>query len=463
MRALRHAFLFLLPLAGACAGTPGAGGADEPAAAPSPAHGPSIDALRLEPPAAAQEPEDDRYAIPMEGEDEGFDEEMLAERMAAIVPRVAEIRGLPWRHEVPAGIHTPTQFVEFARGAVAEEYPDGELGRMGVAYGLFGLIPREMDVEAAMFDMLESMVGGYYDPATTTFYMISTFNSGTMADYIMAHELGHALDDQHYPLEPFMAAAGDNSDRQWATTCVVEGSASAVGNMYLMRGIAEGWMTEDMDFGSMLGMLDDIQAVPPYLIISMTLPYTIGNAFLVRRTNALAGMLQAPTEEDLVRAFTEPPTSSEQILHPEKYWDEEHFDAPTEVALEDRSAELGAGWTSPYDDTLGELGCAVLVMPRVPTPVEVSAGGGVWVHEASAGWDGDRFRLYLHEEHGAAMEWRTLWDSEADAEEFEAALQDVTMARAPLLRSVHRDGAWVRVVFADASAAEAAAKLGAAR
>ena len=48
-------------------------------------------------------------------------------------------------------------------------------------------------------------------------------------------------------------------------------------------------------------------------------------------------------------------------------------------------------------------------------------------------------------------------------DKIEAALQEVTMARAPLLRSVHRDGARVRVVFADASAEEAAAKLAAAR
>ena len=457
MRALRHAFPVLLLFPLSCANAP----SEENAAAAEAAR---LEAAqqRLEELAATevvQEPAGDRYEIPMEGEDEGFDQETLDARVAAIVPRVAELRGLEWRHEVPAGVHTPEQFVAFAKGAVAEEYPDGALGRMGAAFGLFGLIPREMDIEAAMFDMLESMVGGYYDPATKTFYMISTFNSGALADYIMAHELGHALDDQHYPLDAYLEAAGDNSDRQWAATSVVEGSASAVGNMYLLRGIAEGWMEGEMNFGSMLGMLDDIQRVPPYLIISMTLPYTIGNAFLVRETNVMAGMLKPPTQEDLVRVFTDPPTSSEQILHPEKYWDAEQFDAPSEVVLADRSVELGDGWSSPYDDTLGELGCAVLVMPRVPTPVEVSAGGGTWVHEASAGWDGDRFRLYLHDEHGAAMEWRTVWDSEQDAEEFEAALQDVTLARAPLLRTVHRDGTTVRVVFADAGATEAAAKL----
>ena len=434
------------------------------AASPAPAPDAPLPARAQEPASAqAQEPEDERYLIPMEGEEEGFDQELLDARLAAITPRVALLRGLDWKHEVPAGVRTPAEFVEFAKGAVAEEYEEGELDDMGRSIALFGFVPEDMDLETTMLEMLESMVGGYYDPDTATFYMISTFNSGTMADYIMAHELGHALDDQYFPLNPFLEAAAGNSDQSFAATCVVEGSASAVGNMYLVRGARDGWLEGAMDFSSMLGMLDDIQEVPPYLIITMTLPYTVGNAFLVRETSVMAGMLKAPAADDLVRAFREPPTSSEQILHPEKYWEDESFDPPLAVEAPDRAAELGAGWRSVHDDTLGEIGCAILTMPRVPSALEVSAGGGDWVHEASSGWGGDRYRLYVHDELGAAMEWFTVWDSDRDAEEFEAALQEVAVPRAPLLRSVHREGPRVRVVFASGSALDAATRLASVR
>lgn len=399
---------------------------------------------------ASQVQEPDRYEIPMEEEADVFDQEALEARVKVITPRVAELRGLEWKHAVPAGVHTPQQFTEFAVEAFKTEFEEGELEAMGTTLGLFGFVPMGMNFETEMIEMLESMVGGYYDPETTTFYMISTFNQGVMADYIMAHELGHALDDQYYPLNPMMERAKENSDRGWATTCVIEGSASAIGNQYLIQGAQRGWIEGAMDMSSMLGMIDDIERIPPYLIITMTLPYTVGNAFLVRQTSALAGMMVAPTEEDLVHAFTSPPTSSEQILHPEKYWDEEHFDAPTEVEPPDRSAELGEGWRLAESDTLGEIGCAVLTMPRVPSALEVSAGGGDWVHDASAGWDGDCFQLYLHEEQGAKMLWRTVWDSEADAAEFAAALGEVVQPRVATLKSWAVEGITVDVVFAAA-------------
>lgn len=412
------------------------------------------------PASAAQEPkqEPDRYAIPMEDDDENvFDQAVLDARVELIVPRVAELRGLDWKHSVPAGVHTPAQFIDFAKLAFEKEFEEGKLDAMAVSLGMFGFLPLGIDFENELLSMLEGMVGGYYDPETTHFYMISTFNQGVMADYIMAHELGHALDDQHYPLTAMQERAAANSDRSWATTCVIEGSASAVGNQYLLQGAMRGWLEGEMEFGSMLGMLDDIDRIPPYLIITMTLPYTQGNAFLVRETNVMAGMVKAPTEEDLVRCFTDPPTSSEQILHPEKYWDEQQFDAPTEVELADRSAEFGEGWRMAESDSMGEIGCSILTMKRVPSAIEVSAGGGNFAHEASSGWDGDVFRLYLHDELGARMDWKSVWDSEEDAAQFVAALEAVVSPRLPTLRSWSISGTTVFVQFA----ADATALLGA--
>jgi len=323
---------------------------------------------------------------------------------------------------------------------------------MTTSYGLLGLMDPEMDFEATMMDMLRSQVGGYYDPKEGKFFMMSTFNKGGMADYIMAHELCHALDDQYFDLEAMFESATGSSDQEFALRCAIEGSASSAGNLYLFQGIQKGWLDggDLMDADMMSAMMGSMDAVPPYFIINMSLPYIDGNCFVVRSTveNMMAALMVTPKDADLQHMFRNPPTSSEQVLHPEKYWEEEHFDAPVAVELADRSADLGSGWSLVDTDTMGELGCAAVSMKRLPTAMEVSMGSARMVAPSSAGWGGDQYRTYLHEDGACLMQWSTVWDSEEDAREFAEAMREHGMKRAPWLRLVEVQGDKVMLHYA---------------
>ncbi len=397
--------------------------------------------------------QEDPYAIPMEDEDEGgLTQEELEAKAEVILPRVAQMRGWAWKKPVPVGITTPDEFIEFASKSFAEEYGSERLAGLTSSYVLLGFMEPGLDFQQTMLDMLRSQVGGYYDPDTAKFYMMSTFNKGSMADYIMAHELCHALDDQYFDLNALFDAAKGNSDREFAVRCVAEGSASSLGNLYLMRGIQEQWLDSSdlMDADMVSAMMGSMEQVPPFFVISLALPYIDGNTFVVRETsaNVMAMMMKTPADADLKHMFAQPPTSSEQILHPEKYWDEASFDPPLEVKLPDVHAQLGAGWRLADTDVLGELGCAMLTMKNVPTAMVVSAGGARMVAPASAGWGGDLYRCYVHEDGRAMMHWKTLWDTEADAEEFAQALRSRGMERAPLMRRIDLEGNRVEVWFA---------------
>lgn len=403
---------------------------------------------------SAAAPQEDPYDIPMEGleEEKGLSQEELDALAEVILPRVGEIRGWAWKEPVPVGITTPDEFIEFAEKSFDEEYGAKRLEGMTSSYVLFGLMPEEMNFQETMMDMLRSQVGGYYDPKEGKFFMMSTFNKGAMADYIMAHELCHALDDQYFDLEKMFEDYAGNSDREFAIRCAVEGSASSAGNLYLMKGIQNNWLDAstmiDADMiGSMMGSMDK---VPPYFIISMSLPYIDGNTFVLRQTSEafMGAMVMAPTDEDLQYMFRNPPTSSEQVLHPEKYWDEETFDAPIEVEVPDRTEALGSGWSLVDTDTLGELGCAMLVMKNVPTAMAVSMGSARMAVPESSGWGGDQYRAYLHEDGRKMMSWSTVWDTELDAVEFAEALRNRGMKRAPLMRSIDLQGNRVQVTFA---------------
>lgn len=403
---------------------------------------------------SAAQPQEDPYDIPMEelDEDKGLSQDELDALAEIIIPRVGEIRGWAWKGPVPVGITTPDEFIEFAEQSFEEEYGAERLEGMTSSLVLFGFMPEDMNFYETMMDMLRDQVGGYYDPKEGKFFMMSTFSKGAMADYIMAHELCHALDDQYFDLEKMFEDNAGNSDTEFAIRCAVEGSASSAGNLYLMKGIQNGWLDAStmMDGDMISSMMGSMDKIPPYFIITMSLPYIDGNTFVLRQTSEsfMAAMMIAPKDEDLQHMFRNPPTSSEQILHPEKYWNEETFDAPIPVEVADKSESLGAGWSLVDTDTLGELGCAMLVMKNVPTSMAVSMGGARMAVPESSGWGGDQYRAYLHDDGRKLMHWSTVWDTEIDAMEFAEALRERGMKRAPMLRRIDLQGNRVKVLFA---------------
>ncbi len=406
-------------------------------------------------PGAAQEPSG------------GFDPAALQAKVDEITPRVAELRGWKFKRPVPAGVKTPQEFIEFAKAEFESEYGKEQLEAMNQEYRLLGLMDPDLDLYRAMLDLLESQVGGFYDPKTETFYMISTFNAGMMADIIMAHELTHALDDQYYELDAMFEDARDlNSDSEFAMRAVVEGSGTSLMNLYTMQGMMKGWLTMDADSVEQMNEMmelstEGLEEAPPFLVMTLALPYLEGNKFLVQQSSTMAAAMKAPSAEDLDRAFRQPPVSSEQVLHFEKYWDEEQLDLPVEVALPDLSAKLGAGWKLLDEDTFGELACFVVTADELPNLADAAAQmSAKWTNEAATGWGGDRLQLYGGPDGAHLAVWATVWDSVEDAGEFSAAIHG-RMGDNPFLREVLDGEKAVVLLYADEEGAARAAELSA--
>jgi len=409
--------------------------------------------------------QDDPFRIPLEGEGDpaaGFDQAALDAKLAEILPRLERIRGWDFRAPVTAGVQSIEGFRAFAESALEEEYGAERFAGMMASAHLLGLLPDDRNFEEMMKEMLEAAVGGYYDPKTRKFWIMDGFSRGPLADMIMAHELEHALDDQHYPLDPFFLAARGNSDREFAARCVVEGSATSAMNLYLVQAVQQDWLPPgELLSGDMIGeQMKAMDKIPLSVVAGLILPYIEGNIFLIGGGTIFEAAMKPPADFDLRRAFTAPPLSSEQILHPEKYWDAETADPPREVEVPDRSAALGPGWQAVDHDTLGEIGCALLIAERLPTALELQFGAAGLRLPASSGWGGDSFRTYRHADGSRLLQAITEWDSEADAAEFaQACALPAVRARAPYLREVVRTGARVELLFADAAGAAALARL----
>ncbi len=363
---------------------------------------------------------EDEYENPGDSA-EPFNQKILDERVAFIIPKVEELRGQKFKHDVPAGMQTVEEFIDFAMKDFDEEYGLDKFAETAEAYRLLGLIDPELDLLQTTLDLLRSQVGGYYDPKTKSFYMIDSFKQGGMADIILAHELTHALDDQQYDLQKMMGVAKDNADYEFAVRSVAEGSGTSLMNLFALQGMLAGWIS--MDAASMSAMMadqsDSIRDAPPYLIITLTLPYMEGNKLLTRETEAMTATMAVPKAEDLDYAFKNPPRSSEQVLHIEKYWQEDLRDEPTVLELPDRSADFGDGWVLQDQNVLGELGSFIMSAETLPDLATVQGQiAGRWTNEATSGWDGDLYQSYLGPDGERVLVWTSIWDSDADASEF---------------------------------------------
>ena len=99
---------------------------------------------------------------------------------------------------------------------------------------------------------------------------------------------------------------------------------------------------------------------PPFLWKPLIAAYLRGEGFLVHAAGMNIAM-KAAKVEDIRAAFGNPPRSSEQILHPDKYWNPDQRDEPRRIEFD--ASALADGWKVLGQDTLGELYLGLLTTP----------------------------------------------------------------------------------------------------
>jgi hypothetical protein len=221
-------------------------------------------------------------------------------------------------------------------------------------------------------------------------------------DSLLTHEFTHALQDQHFDLMKLLVVRPYNFDRSEALFAVIEGDAMNVqrraneGDAYGRKPLEEISKQENERFD---GYREEMKALFPHLLTeTFIFRYRDGARFVeaVRRSRG---------ERGVDELFTRPPASSEQILHPEKYAQNE---LPREIALDEAAFKL-SGWQSVASTPLGEIGIRGLLLEGVPEKDAL---------RAAAGWAGDRAFLFEREGGTPLFVWKTAWDKPSDADEF---------------------------------------------
>ena len=333
------------------------------------------------------------------------------ETMNAINGQVAPLRGLTPLTKVPRDFMNHDQLRAYFTDAFAREWsPAAEQQQRAV------LLALDMDSgstnlrQAQIDDMVKSVLGFYDQNSKQLVIVTERAKMGVRDKITYAHEFTHSLQDQHYDLTALFARAEGNSDYQMALKGLVEGDATLTMGLYARKNLTAvdiaNYQIEQFQSIDLSGAL--MGGGGPLIESAAYFPYQEGAQFV-------ALLYQDGGWRAVNAAFKNPPRSTEQVLHPERYLG---GDTPQSIRLP--ALEL-RGWHTIAEDTLGELYLRIYLEHKLDVGQAISA---------AEGWGGDRYQVLGDDQGHLALTLQTAWDSPADAREFFEAYSAFVVALA---------------------------------
>ena len=326
------------------------------------------------------------------------------ELMDTIERQVEDLRGLQPLRPVERALMTQEQLRERILQDFEEESSPEEIRDYTLTLAAFDLLDPDLDVYDLLVRLYTEQIAGFYDPETEQIYVIADVGSMRQLERLTyAHEFTHALQDQHFDLEAL--GLRDDADEVYddeylsAIQALVEGDASLTERRFMDAYYSADDMAtlvqESLEVDTTV-----LDSAPAVLREMLMFPYTYGETFV-------RALYEEGGQAAIDAAFANPPVSTEQILHPERY---RSGDMPQIVSLPPLTDTLGTGWRLVYEEVWGEFSTRYTLSQQVPAEEAKTA---------AEGWGGDRYAVYYRESDGAlVLAWRIVWDTPADAEEF---------------------------------------------
>jgi hypothetical protein len=317
---------------------------------------------------------------------------------------VVELRGLQPKADVEPQLLDEAQLRQRTEESFRARNPQELIDANQILYTALGMLQPDEVLADLYIELLTSQVAGFYDFRVDELFVVARSGEvGVTERVTYAHEFDHALQDQHFDLVELLDLPGEG-DTAVAHLALVEGDATAVMAFWAQSALTPQEALELLESAQDPEAQALLARMPPILRESLTFPYERGLQFVL-------GLQAEGGGWDAVdAAYEDPPASTEQILHPEKYADRED---PIDVEVpEDLAAQLGEGWRSTYEDTFGEFQFQVWLRNAIDADVG---------NPAAAGWGGDRFVVLQGPDDAWALVMTTTWDTDADASEFQQA------------------------------------------
>jgi hypothetical protein len=321
---------------------------------------------------------------------------------AEIEAQVGQLRGLPAADIGPPEILSRAQLADELRAIFDATWTPEQLERDNLTLRAMGLLGADQDLRALTEDLYAGQVLGFYQFERQRMVVVSDAGLTPEARVTYAHEYTHALQDAAFDTGAAHEAQVGDDDVALARLALEEGDASL--SMVL-------WAIDHLSPDEQLGIsetpLPDMTGIPGWMVAQLEFPYVAGTEFVAQ--------LWASGGWDAVdAAYADPPDSSEQVLHEQKYLDAE---APVEVTIPDLApglgSQLGGEWTEVEETTIGEAMVAIWLEELGATHASAT--------DAAAGWGGDDLIVARGPDGSWGLAWRIAWDTADQATEFERA------------------------------------------
>jgi hypothetical protein len=353
-------------------------------------------------------------------------------QLAALSRRVEAARELRFRAPVAAESIAPAAVPELLAAEFDLASPPEQLRREQALGAALGLLPADADLRSVLLGWQAHAVAGFYSPSSGRLFVVegAAGAGGGAESGVLVHELAHALQHQHTRLLDARTGLRENDDVIFALGAFLEGDALWT-ELRDEAGTTGFPQASGRDFAKRFAVdAPEGEGVPRLLRDSFLRQYPLGYALaaeLVERGGVAA----------LTAALSDPPLSSEELLHRERYLSRAQRRplAWLPEAVDGFSPEPGCQLVA--TTSFGELGVGIWLAEHGASPSESDA--------AADGWDGDRAWL-LGCPAGDAVAWLIQTDEPREASELEAAAVRAasrTGARGPLV--IERRG--VRVLL----------------
>jgi hypothetical protein len=326
-----------------------------------------------------------------------------------VLHQMSEITGLQLRAPLKKSLRSREQIRAYVVDEMNDDKNPAERYAGQRSAEAFGLLPKGFNLDSFMVDLLTEQIAGLYDPKAHEFYVADWIPAADQK-MVMAHELTHALQDQHFGIEDWAKAARPNDDAELAREAVLEGSAMAAMVDYLLQSTGRSLQDlPDIDPSMLIGDMEStpmLKKAPPFLKDALIFPYLDG-------LNFSAAVLRPDGWSALSGIFAKPPVSTQQILHPALY---KSGKIPPKVMVPSMEKDVGADWTKLEDNIMGEFGWKEVLKQFL---------GEERATPLSSSWNGDRYVVYEQKKTKRLLLITRLdLATEADAAHFFAAYSE---------------------------------------
>ncbi len=325
----------------------------------------------------------------------------LTPRQARIFDQVASARQLGWKsRQAPTVISREEAYARIV--ALNEKsMPSAVMRAQGEMLRALWLIGPEDDLAERVYRLARANLAGFYDQHTDRMFLIDDLTD-VMAQETLTHELVHALQDQHFDLAGRLRYRPGQSDSLSAVHGLCEGEATAATFEITAPGTSLSPSVLRLALMASLALSEAGASTPRVLQAGLAASYVDGYRF-VQELRRRGGWARVD------RAWQQPPQTTEQLIHVEKYLRRE---PALEVAPVAASAMSSGRFRVLDTAAMGEQGLRNVLEQ--------------WVHREDAarappGWGGDPNTLFVQDGATAKSAHLVLWqlrfDTVRDAEE----------------------------------------------